>query len=51
MREESKVYRFLVRRPEGKRLLGRSGGRWEVGIKMDRRKFGGEGVGYGGWLL
>jgi hypothetical protein len=31
------VYRGLVGRPEGKRLLGRRGRRWEDNIKMDFR--------------
>jgi hypothetical protein len=30
----------LVGKPEGKRPLGRSRDRWEVGIKMDLRKIG-----------
>jgi hypothetical protein len=29
------VYRVLVGKPEGKRPLGRLGGRWEKYIKMD----------------
>jgi hypothetical protein len=29
------VYRVLVGKPEGKRLLGRSRYRWENNIKMD----------------
>jgi hypothetical protein len=29
------VYRLLVGKPEGKRLLGRSRRRWIVNIKMD----------------
>jgi hypothetical protein len=32
------VYRVLVGRPEGKRLLGRPGCRWEDNIKMDLRE-------------
>jgi hypothetical protein len=32
------VYRVLVGRPEGKRLLGRPRRRWEDNIKMDLRK-------------
>jgi hypothetical protein len=31
------VYRVLVRRPEGKRPLGRPRCRWEDNIKMDLR--------------
>jgi hypothetical protein len=34
------VYRVLVGRPEGKRLLGRYRHRWEDNIKMDPRKIG-----------
>ena len=33
--ERRGVYRLLVGKPEGKRPLGRSGGRWEDNIKMD----------------
>jgi hypothetical protein len=29
------VYRVFVRKPEGKRTLGRSRSRWEDNIKMD----------------
>jgi hypothetical protein len=35
MGEERKVYKVLVRKPEGKRVLGRPRHRWEDGIKMD----------------
>jgi hypothetical protein len=35
MREERKVYKVLVGKPEGKRLLGRPRRRWEDGIRMD----------------
>jgi hypothetical protein len=34
------VYRVLVGRPEGKRLLGRPRYRWEYNIKMDLREIG-----------
>ena len=34
------AYRVLVGRPEGKRLLGRPGRRWEDNIKMDLKKMG-----------
>jgi hypothetical protein len=34
------VYRILVRRPEGKRPLGRPRRRWEDNIKMDLREIG-----------
>jgi hypothetical protein len=40
MGEESKVYRVLVGKPEGKRSLGRSWRRWEDGIIMDLREIG-----------
>jgi hypothetical protein len=35
MREDSKVYRVLVGKPEGKRPLERPRHRWEDGIRMD----------------
>ena len=38
------VYRVLVRKPEGKRPVGRPRGRWEDNIKMDLQE-----VGSGGW--
>ena len=44
MGERRGVYRVLVGKPEGKRLLGRPRLRWEDNIKMDI-----QGVGYGGW--
>jgi hypothetical protein len=34
------VYRVLVRKPEGKRPLGRPGRKWEDNIKMDLREVG-----------
>jgi hypothetical protein len=34
------VYRVLVRRPKGKRLLGRLRHRWEDNIKLDLRETG-----------
>jgi hypothetical protein len=34
------VYRILGGRPEGKRPLGRSRGRWEDNIKMNLREIG-----------
>jgi hypothetical protein len=40
MGEGRNVYRVLVRKPEGKRPLGRSRSRWEDGIKMDLREIG-----------
>jgi hypothetical protein len=38
MGEESKVFKVLVRKPEGKRSLGRLRLRWEDGIRMDLRE-------------
>jgi hypothetical protein len=35
--EGRRVYRVLVRKPEGKRALGRPRCRWEDNIKMDLR--------------
>jgi hypothetical protein len=35
MGEGRGVHRVLVQKPEGKRLLGRPGHRWEYNIKMD----------------
>jgi hypothetical protein len=43
-REERKVYKVLVGKPEGKRPLGRPRRRWEDGIRMDLRKIGLGGV-------
>jgi hypothetical protein len=40
MDEGRGVYRVLVRRPEGKRPLGRPRRRWEDNIKMDLREIG-----------
>jgi hypothetical protein len=34
------VYRVLVRKPEGKRPLGRPRRRWEDNIKMDLQEMG-----------
>jgi hypothetical protein len=44
MGEERKVYKVLVRKPEGKRPLGRPRRRWEDGIRMDLREIGLGGV-------
>jgi hypothetical protein len=44
MGEGRNVYRVLVGKPEGKRLLGRPRRRWEDGIKMDLREIGWGGV-------
>jgi hypothetical protein len=38
MGEGSGIYRVLVRRPKGKRPLGRPRHRWEDNIKMDLRE-------------
>jgi len=38
------LYRILVGKPEGKRLLGRPRRRWEDNIKMDLREVGCEGM-------
>jgi hypothetical protein len=38
MGEERKVYRVLVRKPKGKRPLGRPRHSWEDGIRMDLRE-------------
>jgi len=40
MGERSGVYRFLVRKPEGKIQLRRSRRRWEDNIKMDLQEVG-----------
>jgi len=41
------VHRILVRKPEGKRSLGRPRCRWEDNIKMDLQEVGG---GCGDWI-
>jgi hypothetical protein len=38
------VFRVLVRRPEGKRPLGRPGRRWEKNIKMELQEVGCESI-------
>jgi hypothetical protein len=40
MGEGRGVYRVLVGKPEGKRLLGRPRRRWEDNIRMDLQKVG-----------
>ncbi|KAJ4437688.1 hypothetical protein ANN_17833 [Periplaneta americana] len=40
MGESRNVYRVLVRRPEGKKPLGRPRRRWEDNMKMDLREVG-----------
>jgi hypothetical protein len=47
MREERKVNKVLVGKPEGKRPLGRPRCRWEDGIRMDREI----GLGSVDWIL
>jgi hypothetical protein len=44
MGEETKVYKVLVRKPEGKRPIGRPRRRWEDGIRIDLRETGLGGV-------
>jgi hypothetical protein len=44
MGEERKVYKVLVGKPEGKRVLGRPRHRWEDGIRMDLGEIGLGGV-------
>jgi hypothetical protein len=38
MGDKSKAYRILVRKPEGKRQLGRPRRRWVYNVKMDLRE-------------
>jgi len=47
MGERRGIYRVLVRKPEGKRLVGRPKYRWEDNTKMDHQE-----VRYGGkdWI-
>jgi hypothetical protein len=40
VREDRKVYKVLVGKPEGKRPLEGLRRRWEVGIRMDLRETG-----------
>ena len=47
MGEVREVHRVLVRKPEGKRPLGRPRRRWEDNIKMDLQEVGG---GCGDWM-
>jgi hypothetical protein len=44
MGEERKMYKVLVRKPEGKGPHGRPRRRWEDGIRMDLRETGWGGV-------
>jgi hypothetical protein len=45
MGEERKVYKVLVRKPEGRRPLGRPRRRWEVGFRMYLKE-----IGFGVWI-
>jgi hypothetical protein len=45
MGEERKMYKVLVRKPEGKRPLERPRRMWEDGIRMDLRE-----IGLGVWI-
>jgi hypothetical protein len=40
MEDRRGAYRILVRKPEGRRPLGRSRRRWEDNIKIDLREVG-----------
>ena len=40
MGESRGVYKVLVGKPEGKRLLGRLGRRWQNNIKVDHQRVG-----------
>jgi hypothetical protein len=44
MIEVRNVYKILVRKPEGKRPLGRARRRWKNNIAMDLREIGWKGV-------
>jgi hypothetical protein len=44
MEEKLNEYRILVRKPEGKKPLGRPSNRWADNIKMDRREIGWDGM-------
>jgi hypothetical protein len=40
MREKRNAYRILLKKPEGKRPLGRPRFRWMDNVKMDLREIG-----------
>jgi hypothetical protein len=42
--EKMNVYSILVRKPEGKRPLGRTRRKWEDSVKMDLRGIGWSGM-------
>jgi hypothetical protein len=44
MGEKRNAYRILVRKPEGRRPLGRARRRWVDNIKIDLREIGCDGV-------
>ena len=44
LEEKRGLYRFLVRKPEGKIPLGRRRRRWEDNIKMDLQEVGCGGI-------
>jgi hypothetical protein len=44
MEQMKNSYRILLRKPKGKRLLGRPRYRWEDNIRMNLREIGWEGV-------
>ena len=50
MGERRGIYRVLMGKPEGKRPLGRLGGRWEDNIKMDLQEMGCGGMDWMIWL-
>jgi hypothetical protein len=47
MGEMRNAYKILVGKPEGKRPLGRPGGRWKNSVKMDLREIG---FGFVDWI-